>query len=92
MDIELTNEEFHETFSSLSFHHAPEGYWDKVHEERKKHRYVGRKAIYKEDGCPTKVVECVEAEDDLVIFQFSNSTTQLIVSGDKVADIKWLKM
>ena len=38
-----------------------------------------------------KVVECVEAEDDLVIFQFSNSITQLIVSGDDVMNIKWLK-
>ena len=75
-----------------SWHYAPDGYWDKVHEERKKHRYVGRKAVYKEDGLPMEIVECVEAEDDLVIFQFPNSTTQLIVSGDDVMNIKWLKM
>ena len=90
MDCRMTNEEFHEAWSNLSFHHAPDGYWDKVHEERKKHKFVGRKAIYKEDGCPAKIVECIEAEDNKVIFQFPNSTTQLIVSGYDVMDIKWI--
>ena len=91
MDCRITNAEFHEAWCNTPWHSAPDGYWDKVHEERKKHNYVGRKAIYKEDGCPMKIVECIEAEDDLVIFQFLNSTTQLIVSGDDVMDIKWLK-
>lgn len=85
MNCEITNSEFHEAFSNLSFHHAPEGYWDEVNEKRKKHKFVGRKAII--DG---RMLECTKAEDDLVFFRISNDS-ELIVSGDKVANIKWLK-
>lgn len=82
----MTNEEFHNAWSNLSFVHAPDGHWDNVHRERKKHRFVGRKAMI--DG---RVYECIEAEDDLVVFRISDCST-MIVSGDKVFDIKWLKM
>ena len=85
MNPNMTNAEFHEAWQNLSFHHAPDNYWDKVHEQRKKHRFVGKKAFI--DG---KIFECIEAEDDLVIFQITNCS-QFIVSGNKVADIKWIK-
>ena len=86
MNPMMTNAEFQEAFSNLNWHHAPEGYWDNVHKERKAHKFVGRKARI--DG---RVYECIEAEDDLVIFRISDCST-MIVSGDKVFDIKWLKM
>jgi hypothetical protein len=54
-----------------------------VNEQRKKHRFVGRKAII--DG---KKLECVKAEDNLVFFRVSYGS-ELIVSGDDVCDIKW---
>lgn len=85
MDCRMTNEEFQEALSNLSFHHAPDGYWDEVNEKRKKHKFVGRKAVV--DG---KVFECIKAEDDLVFFRLGNGS-ELIISGDDVADIKWLK-
>lgn len=43
---------------NLSFHHAPEGYWDQENEKRKKHRFVGRKIWYH-----GKLIECVRATD-----------------------------
>ena len=82
----MTNEEFHNAWSNLSFHHAPNGYWDEINEQRNKHRFVGRKAIV--DG---RVLECIKAEDDLVFFRLG-SGSELIVSGDDVYDIKWIKM
>ena len=85
MNPVMTNTEFQEAWSNLSFHHAPEGYWDKVNEQRKKHRFVGRKAWINKG-----IHECVRAEDDLVVFSISTGC-EFIVSGDKVADIKWLK-
>ena len=81
----MTNSEFHEAWSNLSFHHVPDGYWDKIHEQRKKHRFVGKQAFI--DG---KILECIEAEDDLVIFKITNCSN-FIISGNKVLDIKWLK-
>lgn len=93
MNTNITNEEFHEAYSSLPKHNAPPGYWDKIHEERRKHPFVGRKTVHKIEGTPRKVIiECVEAEDDLVIFKFPDSTSQLIVTGDDVANIRWMKM
>ena len=87
MDIRMTNEEFHNAYSNLSFnHYAPKGYWDEINEQRKKHRFVGRKAMV--DG---RVLECIKAEDDLVFFKLGIGS-ELIVSGDDVCDIKWLKM
>ena len=86
MDIKMTNEEFHNAWSNLSFnHYAPEGYWDEVNEQRKKHRFVGRKAII--DG---RTLECFKAENNLVFFRLPYGS-ELIVSGDDVDDIKWLK-
>ena len=83
----MTNAEFHQAWNNLSVpHHAPEGYWDERDEERRHHRFVGRKAIV--DG---KVLECIRAEDDLVFFQVSPSS-ELIVSGDDVDKIKWKKV
>ena len=79
----MTNEEFHNAWSNINFHYAPNGYWDAVNEQRKKHRFVGRKAIV--DG---EKLECVKAEDDLVFFRLSNCS-ELIISGDDVYDIKW---
>lgn len=81
----MTNEEFSAAFASLPFHHAPEGYWDAINEQRKKHKFVGRKAFI--DG---KLLECVRAEDDLVIFKLSENA-ELIISRDDVCGIKWLK-
>lgn len=85
----MTNAEFHEAWCSLSWSasRAPDGYWEEIHKQRKKHRFVGKKAFYR-----GKIVECYEAEDDLVLFRFlDDRLSELIVSGDKVADIKWLK-
>ena len=85
MNCKMTNEEFHKAFSNTPWHNAPEGYWDKINEQRKKHKFVGRKAfIY--DG----IYECVRAEDDLVIFKLSESG-EAIIGGDDVENIKWIK-
>ncbi len=82
----MTNTEFQQAWSNLSFnHHAPDGYWDERNKQRKKHKFVGRKANF--DG---KVLECIKAEDDLVFFRLSTGG-ELIISGDDVGDIKWLK-
>ena len=82
----MTNTEFHEAWNNLSFnHHAPNGYWDKVNEQRKNHRFAGRK-VWINEG----IHECIRAEDDLVVFSISTSC-ELIVSGDEVANIKWIK-
>lgn len=81
----MTNAEFQEAWSNLSFHYAPDGYWDEVNKRRKKHKFVGQKAIV-----AGEVLECTKAEDDLVFFGLG-SGSELIVSGDKVADIKWIK-
>lgn len=86
MNPMMTNAEFHEAWSNLSFnHYAPKGYWDEINERRKKHRFVGRKAIVNGE-----VLECTKAEDDLVFFRLG-SCSELIVSGDDVFDIKWIK-
>ena len=85
MKCKMTNEEFHNAFSNTPWHHAPDGYWDGVNEQRKKHKFVGRKAfVY------GGVYECVRAEDDLVIFKLSESG-EAIISGDNVENIKWIK-
>ena len=84
MDCKITNTEFHEAWSNFSFHHAPDGYWDGINEQRKKHKFVGRKAWI--DG---RKHECVRAEDDLVIFEAS-PCSEIIISGDDVMDIKWI--
>ena len=84
MDCIMTNEEFHNAWSNLNFHHAPEGYWDEINEQRKKHRFVGRKARI--DG---RILECIKAEDNLMFFRLS-AGGELIVSGDDVDDIQWI--
>ena len=85
MNPMMTNAEFHEVWNNLSFHYAEDGYWDKINEQRKKHRFVGRKAIIDGD-----MLECIMAEDDLVFFKLSECS-ELIISGDNVYNIKWLK-
>ena len=85
MNITMTNGEFHQAFSNTPFHYAPDGYWDSVNEQRKKHKFVGRKAfVY------GRVHECIKAEDDLVFFKSGNNG-EIIVSGDDVENIKWVK-
>lgn len=84
MDPIMTNEEFQNAWSNLSFHYAPEGYWEEVNRQRKQHRFVGRKALI--DG---KAYLCTMASDDQVIFQFG-PVTELIINGDNVNRIKWL--
>ena len=84
----MTNDEFHEAWCALSWsHRAPDGYWEEIHKQRRKHRFVGKKAFF--NG---QLIECYEAEDDLVLFRFlDGGLSELIISGDEVADIKWLK-
>ena len=85
----MTNAEFHEAWCSLSWPapRAPAGYWEEIHKQRKKHRFVGKKAFYR-----GSIVECYEAEEDLVFFRFlDGGLSTLIVSRDEVANIKWLK-
>ena len=43
MNSIITNTEFQEAFSNLTFHYVPDGYWDRINEKRKKHKYVGKK-------------------------------------------------
>lgn len=86
MNPVMTNAEFQEAWKGLSFNqYAPDGYWDKVDEQRKKHKFVGRKARVNNG-----IYECVRAEDDLVIFNIS-TCSELIISGDEVTNIEWLK-
>ena len=82
----MTNTEFHEAWSNLSFHHTPDGYWNKINEQRKNHRYVGRKIMFR-----GRLVECVRAEDNLAIFKIDDDGGELIISGNDVWDIKWIK-
>ena len=81
----ITNEEFHEAFCNLPFHYAPDGYWDRVNEQRKNHRFVGKNALINNE-----IWKCVRAEDSLVIFQpLRGGNTEYIVSGNNVEKIKW---
>lgn len=84
MEIHMSNTEFHNAMSSLTFHHAPNGYWEQIDEQRKKHPFVGHKAITKYG-----VLECVRAEDDLIIFRLSPSA-EYIVGKNHMFDIKWI--
>ena len=91
MNIELTENEFHKAWCNTPFYHAPEGYWEKKHEDRKRHKYVGRKAYIH-----GKILTCKEAESDLVIFDDniklsdgSMSYGEIIISGNDVENIKW---
>ena len=85
MNCKMTNEEFHKVLSNLTFHYAPENYWNELNEQRKKHKFVGRKAfVYGE------IRECTKAEDDLVFFKLSE-TSEVIIGGDEVENIKWIK-
>lgn len=81
----ITNAEFHETWKNLNFHHAPEGYWDKENERRRKHRFVGRKI--RDNG---KLIECVRATDTQAIFSLGNGG-ELIINGDDLENLNWIK-
>ena len=74
-------------------HHAPQGYWDSIRKERRKHKLVGRAAwIGSEfDVYPPQVYECVEAEDDFVILHDADNRELIICGYDNVAKIKWRK-
>lgn len=66
-------------------YHAPDGYWDGTNEQRKKHRYVGKKAFI--NG---RIHECIRAEDDLVIFKITDVSEMIISGYDDVMSIKWI--
>lgn len=85
MNLTMTNEEFHSAWNSLSIYHAPEGYWDKIAEQRKNHDLVGRKAWI--DG---RIHTCIGADDDIVVFRITDSS-EYIISGDECANIRWIK-
>lgn len=85
MNAMLTNAEFHEAWKNLSFHHAPEGYWDRENEQRRKHRFVGRKI--RDRG---QVLECVRATDTQAIFKL-DSGGELIINGDDLENLNWIK-
>ena len=70
---------------NLSFHHAPEGYWDQENEKREKHRFVGRKIWYH-----GKLIECVRATDTQAIFKLTESS-ELILNGEELENVKWYK-
>jgi len=70
---------------NLSFHHAPEGYWDQENEKREKHRFVGRKIWYH-----GKLIECVRATDTQAIFKLTESN-ELILNGEELENAKWYK-
>lgn len=71
-------------FLDIPWHHAPDGHWGAVDEQRKKHRLIGRKALFDH-----KALECVRADDDIVVFRITDSS-ELIVGSNKIADIKWI--
>ena len=89
----LTEKEFHEAWCNTPFHHAPQGYWNRIHEKRKNHKNVGRKAYV--NG---KILTCKESEDNLVVFENnvnlsdgSISYGEIIISGEDVNNIKWME-
>ncbi len=85
MNPVMTNDEFYQAWRSLSFnHHAPENYWDEINEQRKKHKLVGKKA--RVDG---KTLECIRADDTLIVFRLSQAS-ELLISGEDVDEIIWL--
>lgn len=79
----LTNSEFHEAWKNLSFPHVPDGFWDQEIERQKKHRFVGRKIHFR-----GKLIECIRATDNQMIFKLDDHGGELIVNGDDLENIK----
>lgn len=65
-------------------HYAPDGYYDRVETEQRKHKFVGRAAWF--NG---RLYKCVRASEDLAVFAITPSS-EMIVSGDKVNNIRWV--
>lgn len=89
MNPMLTDAEFRSAFANTTPHHAPPGYWDQIHEERKKHPDVGREAIDLESPLRSTIV-CYEADDARLYFRYKdNPSTTLILNRAKEHLIKW---
>lgn len=88
MNPVLTEEEFYHAFTNTT-HHAPPGYWDAVHAERKTHKDVGREAIDLQ-GPRKAVIVCYEADDDRLYFYYKDTPqTTLILNRKNEHLVKW---
>lgn len=70
---------------NTSFHHAPEGYWDRENEKRRNHRFVGRKIWYH-----GSLIECVRATDTQAIFKLTENS-ELILNGAELENVNCYK-
>lgn len=88
----LTDEEFASAFANTPFHYAPEGYWDRKHEEMARHPLAGRKArvTVENSTIVNRLLTCIRADYDLAVFRL-DSGGELIISGDDFYNLRWEK-